>query len=443
MARFAFYGDDFTGSVDALLQFRRTGLDGVLVTSPDALARAGEADVVGIAGIARSLPTAELESEVRPAFEALLGLEPAVLQYKACSTADSSPEIGSLGRVIEIGRALMGTAPVPVLFAQPDFGRYTAFSHHFAADAGEVYRLDRQPTMANHPVTPMTESDLRLHLAAQTTLRVSGVHWPEYEHAAAVSDALDSSRDDTDVVVLDALTDAHLATLAPSLLAPRPGFTADSTPSSISPLFRTRFMVGSGGLSRALGLGAAEPAVAESALKSGSERKSVEIEEVGAAGAGVLVLSGSASDLTWRQVRAAENSGFTVIDLFAAGAHDRAVSATLAGGGVVVYSSRPDGQRMASSAEIEERLAAIGTAVLQQRPDTRLVVAGGDTSGNVLRRLGIDSLRIVSNPWGIVSLCRAEGAADHLRGGIEVALKGGQMGHDNLFDDIRSGTPLT
>lgn len=435
MVRFAFYGDDFTGSVDALLQFRRTGLDGVLVTSPEAVARVGEADVVGIAGIARSLPTAQLESEVRPALEALLALRPDVLQYKACSTADSSPEVGSLGRVIEIGRALVGTSPVPVLFAQPDFGRYTAFSHHFAADRGEVYRLDRQPTMANHPVTPATESDLRVHLGAQTGLRIGAVHWPTF----ADLPPLDLTRDDVDIIVLDSLTDDHLRLLG-ATLTPRFQRTFDQDP--VSTHSRPRFVLGSGGLSRALGLGAqAVPgeSVVDSALKSESGRKCVEIGP----GAGpTLVLSGSASALTWRQVEAAAAAGFTALDLFAEGTPDQALRLAAQGSAVVVHSTRPGQPRNASSAEIEERLAAIGTAVLRIRPDTRLVVAGGDTSGNVLRRLGIDSLRITSNAWGIVSLCRAEGTQEHLRGGIEVALKGGQMGHDNLFDDIRSGTPL-
>lgn len=421
MVRFAFYGDDFTGSVDSLLQFRRTGLDGVLVTSPEAVAGVGEADVVGIAGIARSLLTAELEAEVRPAFESLLALGPQVLQYKACSTADSSPEIGSLGRVIEIGRTLVGTAPVPVLLAQPDFGRYTAFSHHFAADRGEVYRLDRQPTMANHPVTPIAESDMRQHLQAQTDLRIGGMHWPGYVDPDALAAALDPARDDVDVLVLDALTDEHLTDLGSCLLS-----------TTSRPLIR--FALGSGGLSRALGLGV---------RAASGERVETPLHAAGveAAEEGVLVLSGSASELTWRQVQAAANAGFTAIDLFADGAHDQAVNLASAGGAVVVHSARPDAPRTASSSEIEERLAAMGTATLQQR-QVRLVVAGGDTSGNVLRRIGIDSLRIRCNPWGIVSLCQGTGTADHLRSGIEVALKGGQMGHENLFDDIRSGTPL-
>jgi len=442
MVRFAFYGDDFTGSIDALLQFRRTGLDGVLVTSPEALARVADTDVVGIAGIARSLPTAELEAEVRPALEALLALRPQVLQYKACSTADSSPELGSLGRVIEIGRALVGTAPVPVLLAQPDFGRYTAFSHHFAADGGEVFRLDRQPTMADHPVTPATETDLRRHLGSQTSLRVGGAHWPSYRDAAGLAAALDETRDGVDILVLDALVDDHIQTLGAALTS---RFQRRSAPSAVSTTFRppVRFMLGSGGLSRALGLGAGVEAEkgGETSLKAGKGRNVVETG-VGSARGGTLVLSGSASALTWRQVEAAAAAGFAALDLFADGTHDQAVRLTHEGNAVVVHSGRPGAPRSASSAEVEERLAAIGAAVLAARPETRLVVAGGDTSGNVLRRLRIDTLRITATPWGMVALCRAEGSAEHLRGGVEVALKGGQMGHDNLFDDIRSGTPL-
>ena len=125
-----FYGDDFTGSVDALLQFARRGWTGRLFTSRAERASTGgrrrEVDVVGIAGIARSLPTAEIEAELRPALEALPRVHPHVVQYKACSTADSSPTVGSLGRVAEIGREVIAERPVPMLFAQPDFGRYTA-----------------------------------------------------------------------------------------------------------------------------------------------------------------------------------------------------------------------------------------------------------------------------------------------------------------------------
>ena len=109
-----------------------------------------------------------MDAELRPVLAALAALEPRIVQYKACSTADSSPTIGSLGRVIELGREHVSASARAVLFAQPDFGRYTVFGHHFAAEDGIVYRLDRQPTMSTHPSTPMTESDLAVHLARQT-----------------------------------------------------------------------------------------------------------------------------------------------------------------------------------------------------------------------------------------------------------------------------------
>jgi hypothetical protein len=44
-------------------------------------------------------------------------------------------------------------------------GRYQAFGNLFATVEGTAYRLDRHPTMSRHPVTPMTEADLRLHLS--------------------------------------------------------------------------------------------------------------------------------------------------------------------------------------------------------------------------------------------------------------------------------------
>ena len=92
-----------------------------------------------------------------------------VLLYKVCSTFDSSPEIGSIGRGIELLHdQFTSHGAIPVAPAQPGFGRYTAFSNHYAAFAGDVYRLDRHPS-PRHPSTPMHAADLRRasHRAAQ------------------------------------------------------------------------------------------------------------------------------------------------------------------------------------------------------------------------------------------------------------------------------------
>ncbi|WP_241245755.1 four-carbon acid sugar kinase family protein [Microbacterium sp. 4R-513] len=228
-AAVAFYGDDFTGSVDVLLQFARYGLAGRLFTGLPAegvlRAAADEVDVVGIAGIARSLSTPSLEAELTPVFGALRDLGTGVVQYKACSTADSSPTIGSIGRVIEIARSSFGTRAVPMLFAQPDFGRYTVFGQHFAREGDTVYRLDRQPTMSNHPSTPMREADLAAHFALQTTLPIGSVHSVAYD-----DDDLASVIEGTDAaaLVLDALTDEHVEIVGRAVAAVAPVFAIGS-----------------------------------------------------------------------------------------------------------------------------------------------------------------------------------------------------------------------
>jgi hypothetical protein len=92
-----------------------------------------------------------------------------VLHYKTCSTFDSAPHIGSIGAAV---RALRGAVEQPwtaIVGGQPNLGRHCLFGNLFAAAGagGEVFRIDRHPTMSRHPVTPMHEADLRLHLAGQ------------------------------------------------------------------------------------------------------------------------------------------------------------------------------------------------------------------------------------------------------------------------------------
>ncbi|MET0812143.1 MAG: four-carbon acid sugar kinase family protein [Microbacterium sp.] len=411
--RFGFYGDDVTGSVDVLLQFARCGLEGRLfVGTPDAAAltrAAAEVPVVGIAGIARSLDTAALEAEVRPALEALAQIAPDVLQYKACSTADSSPTVGSLGRVLELGRDLFGEEVVPLLFAQPDFGRYTVFGHHFAAEAGVVHRLDRQPTMSTHPSTPMHESDLARHLSRQTALPIGSLPWTTY--GASVADAL---RDESAAaVVLDAMDDAHLALLGEALL----DLAADRRP---------LFAVGSGGLSRALALA--------SSAEGGSPHPSAPRST--AAGP-VLVVSGSRSPKTRRQADAAAAAGWLVRPF---GAPDEEVGAALEAGRSVVLTS-DDAERFAAEPEplaaIAETAASIVRRAVGAGATRRVIVCGGDTSGRIVRLLGVESLSIAATPGGNVVVLRAH-ATDPAVDGLELLLKGGQVGDDDLFESMRT-----
>lgn len=415
--RVAFYGDDFTGSVDALLQFARRGWTGRLFvglpgeqTLRDA---AAHADVIGIAGIARSLRTEALEAELAPVFAALTALEPRIVQYKACSTADSSPAIGSIGRVIELGRAHVASGVVPMVFAQPDFGRFTLFGHHFAAEDGVVYRLDRQPTMSTHPSTPMRESDLAVHFSRQTDLAVGSIPFTAYESADAVARALRETT--TAALVMDARDDDDLMTIGTAMAELPPPV----------------FAVGSGGLSRAIAIAApgdGEP-LSETALVGGP----------------VLAVSGSRSPQTRRQADAAEAGGWLALPLPLATADRPALIATVsaalrAGRSVVLASDGADaavaGDRPLLEVVSEAAADVVGAAVRAQ-VTSRVIVCGGDTSSRVVRLLEIRSLSIAANPWGNIVLLRAQ-SDDTSVDGLQLLLKGGQVGDPDLFERIRA-----
>ncbi|MDR7158415.1 four-carbon acid sugar kinase family protein [Arthrobacter sp. BE255] len=418
--QFTFYGDDFTGSVDVLLQLRRAGWTSRLFLGlPDAAelrAAAGDVNAVGVAGVARSLPTGQVEAEVRPVLEALSALRPRIVQYKACSTADSSPTIGSLGRVMEIAREVFGPGTVPTLFAQPDFGRYTAFGHHFAAEEGRVYRLDRQPTMSRHPVTPMRESDLALHLALQTRLPVGSMHLTEYTDAGDIARKL-ALRTEA-ATVLDAMTDGHIELVSQAVVA---------NSQSNAP----QFVIGSGGFSRGLA----------AAFSPGDGTRTDSIDELNADGP-VLAVSGSQSPQTSRQIEDARRRGWTVLALPAhddGPLKDRVIAELSADRSVVVTTGDPaipdDGVSLVET--LSARLSGVIEAALREGGNNRLIVCGGDTSSHVLRQLGARSLSIAANPVGNVVLCRVASPAPWLDG-TEMLLKGGQVGPVDLFELIRT-----
>ncbi|MBW9094351.1 four-carbon acid sugar kinase family protein [Microbacterium jejuense] len=407
-----FYGDDFTGSVDALLQFARRGWSGRLFTRlPDAaaLTRAvAEVDVVGVAGISRSLAPDDMDAELRPVFAAFAALDPPLVQYKACSTADSAPHVGSLGRVVELAREAFGERPVPMLFAQPDFGRYTVLGQHFAAEQGVVYRLDRQPTMSQHPSTPMTEADLAVHLGRQTSLPIGAVSLLSYDDLPA---RLRSS--DDAAVVLDALTDEHLVTVG----------------AAVGALPRPVFAIGSGGLSH--GLAAASPG------------EGAAIPTTSPATGPVLAVSGSRSAQTRRQVDAAAAAGWLVralpLTADALGSATAEVLEALRSGRSVALTSDDADVGAAGGAPVLEAIAEAAASLVSSAAragaSRRIIVCGGDTSSRVVRLLGVESLSIAANPWGNVVLLHAH-ADDAAVDGLELLLKGGQVGADSLFTDV-------
>src|SRR5262245_51612813 len=90
----AFYGDDFTGSTDALEQLTLAGVRTVLFVEPpsaEQLKSFPNLQAVGVASMSRSLSPDAMEAELKPAFRQLKALGAPHVHYKVCSTFDSSP----------------------------------------------------------------------------------------------------------------------------------------------------------------------------------------------------------------------------------------------------------------------------------------------------------------------------------------------------------------
>ena len=69
---------------------------------------------------------------------------------------------------------------------------------------------------------------------------------------------------------------------------------------------------------------------------------------------------------------------------------------------------------------------------------TRGVIAGGDTSGHAAMTLGIYALTALAPIAPGSPLCRAH-SDDPAHAGLEVALKGGQMGAPDYFHAAKQG----
>lgn len=407
---FAWYGDDFTGSTDALEAVAQSGLSAVLFlrTPGEADLRAfGECAAIGIAGESRSRSPAWMREHLPPVFERLRSTGASVVQYKVCSTFDSSPEIGSIGYAIEIGMRVFGNQVVPVVPAAPLLRRFVTFGNLFAAAAdGQIYRIDRHPTMSVHPITPMREGDLRSHLALQTSLPIAGIDitelrtsprpWPE-----------------AGVVLYDGLEPGDSEMTARHILA--------QTRSSCT------FAVGSSGLTYGLMdcLGAHRSLPAVAPLPNQKR---------------LLVLAGSCSPNTSLQIRSALRQGFHGIRLDPAapdhpGSVASAVETLKDGSSVILYSALEPEDRI----EIRDR-AGLGVAmgailrdVIEQSGVTRVIVAGGDTSSHAAQQLGLTALRYSAPLVRGAPLCRAYGWA----GELELVLKGGQIGGPDFFREVR------
>ncbi len=421
------------------------GLPAMLFLDPpttDQLARFPGLKAIGVASTARTQSPEWMDTELPDIFAKLAALKPALMHYKVCSTLDSSPAVGSIGRAIEIGADQFSPTSVPILIAAPQMRRYQSFGHLFAGFREQVYRLDRHPVMSRHPVTPMRESDVGKHIAFQSDkLDMQSLSLEELKDGATLPEA--QQRSDRIIgITLDCVDDASESAAGRLIWEGR---------------YANPFVVGSQGIEYALVRYWQDTGqIPDAQIPSG----------LGPA-KGLLVVSGSVSPTTADQIAWAKANGFAAVPFDAArvcagsegneGEIARVVDACLTelsvGRDPLVYTAAgPDDPAVAAFAQavaasgrsMAEANQRVGEALGRVLRDTlarsgirRAVVSGGDTSGHATRQLGVFALSALAPtiPGAALFKAHADGPMD----GLELALKGGQMGSEDYFGWIRSG----
>lgn len=401
-------GDDFTGSSDLANTLAKQGMRTVQYTGiPNSSADpAVEAGVVALKS--RSIAVKDAVSQ---SLDALSWLQEQGCQqflFKYCSTFDSTPE-GNIGPVCDALAEALDAHKVVICPAFPGTGRSIYQGHLFVHDV-----LLSESGMENHPLTPMTDPDIRRWLRPQTKFQVG--------HVAALSvlggpdaigDALQEQHNEGNrLIVVDATRDEDLMDIGAAL---------DGLP------------LVTGGSGIALGLPAN---FRKKGLLAGGE-----IQWRGQSGK-CAILSGSCSNATRAQVAlhsksnpALEIQGEDVLE----GKVDAEKIAqwVLQRDGVpLAYSSaEPDKVRQVQDTYGRERAAGALEALFAETARLlvaagveRLITAGGETSGAVVEGLGLNTLEIGPEIAPGVPALRA---GDKL----VIALKSGNFGGPTFFAD--------
>lgn len=433
----AFYGDDFTGSTDALEFLSKAGAKTVLFIQPptaEQLNRYKDLDAIGIAGMTRSMPPSEMEKELRSSFASLKVLGARHIHYKVCSTFDSSPVTGSIGKAIDVGAEIFPNKFIPLLVAAPALGRYCIFGNLFArmsiGSKGKIYRLDRHPSMCKHPVTPSDESDLRIHLSKQTGKKTGLVDILQVDDENKLKHAVDEEiKNGYEVILFDALHEDQLS---------RIGKLIDEYAGKDMPLFSA----GSSGIEMALGNYWKETGVLKEHLDW--------INPLPAEA--LLVVSGSCSPVTSGQIAWALKNGFieTMLDTKALINNDisslnenitLAVKNINEGKSVIVHTNYGSGAVHNTTDTSEIFGTALGNIVREVAEQTavkRIVIAGGDTSGYAARAMGIEAVEMIAPLSPGAPLCKAYAPGSPVNG-LEINFKGGQVGNEDYFGMVLNG----
>lgn len=414
--------DDMTGATDLALMLSKSGMKTVQVIGPGAVSAAPpEADAVVVAMKSRTNPPDEAIAMSLQALAALQGQGVEQVLFKYCSTFDSTDR-GNIGPVADALLEALGAPIAVVCSAFPDAARTIYQGHLFVGD-----RLLSESGMRDHPLTPMTDSDLVRVLARQSRNRVGLIDLATVRAgAAAVRERLKQLADTgVRLAIVDAVANADLLAIGAAC-------------------HDAALITGGSGI--AMGL-------PENFRRAGRIGAPTVVAPPDVTGPGAI-LSGSCSQATNEQVARYRASGFPVFHLDPSAladdpAHlascldwfaglDRSVPCLIHATDAPEQVARAQQHlgRDRAGAVVEQAMARLATALVEQGV-RRLVVAGGETSGAVVAALGVEALRIGPEIAPGVPWTETAGAGPRLA----LALKSGNFGGPDFFADAFAALP--
>ncbi|MGH7040710.1 MAG: 3-oxo-tetronate kinase, partial [Acetobacteraceae bacterium] len=370
--------DDFTGATDLAAMLVRNGMSAVQrIGVPAPGEPPPDADAVVVALKSRTAPVVQAVGESLRALAWLRAAGARQVFFKYCSTFDSTPD-GNIGPVAD---ALVAALDAGFALACPAFpaNARSVFQGHLFVGAA----LLNESGMEHHPLTPMTDANLVRVLGRQTDGTVGLVPYATVEQGmGAIRRAMTALKEQgRRYAIVDAVDDRHLLAIGEAAAG---------------------HALITGGSGVAMGL-------PENFRRAGllpARSDSAALPEVQGHAA---VLAGSCSRATLGQVAFARDHvpSFALDPLATPDAAALAAQALawatdkLGAQPVVIAASAPPDavaalqQRLgrdAAGALIEQALAHIAEGLVA-RGVRRMVVAGGETAGAVVQRLGVQSLR--------------------------------------------------
>ncbi|WP_182178858.1 3-oxo-tetronate kinase [Methylobacterium radiotolerans] len=407
--------DDYTGASDLANTLTKAGLRTIqTIGVPEAGRALPEADAVVVALKSRSIPADQAVARSREAERWLRARGAAHVMFKVCSTFDST-DAGNIGPVMDALRADAGETVALVTPAFPETGRSVYQGNLFVGSVP----LNESP-LKDHPLNPMRDANLVRVLGRQSRSPVGLIDTATVARGAeAVASRLDAlAQEGKGAAIADAIFDSDLEVLGRAILD-------------------RKFSVGASGL----GLGLARALAADGRGTRDAAGAAVG-EPVGGASA---CLAGSCSQATLQQVAAAEAimpvlrldparllAGDDVVAEALAFAEERLASGPV----LIATSAPPEAVRALQAAHgvdaaghaIEAALAAIAEGLVA-RGVRRLVVAGGETSGAVVDRLGLTAFLLGPEIAAGVPVLRTAGRPEPML----LALKSGNFGGADFF----------